>query len=79
MTATLPDLVDADLEQLVNTTDAAAHAGKTPDVIRRWKYLNYLSPAGLDDFGRPLYRLLDVLRVEQMTRNRTAKKKLLPA
>lgn len=72
----MQELVTADLDQLVNTADAAAHAGKTPDVIRRWKYLGYLNPSGLDDFGRPLYKLLDVLEVEQMTRNRTAKKRL---
>jgi len=70
------ELVSADLDQLVNTQDAANHSGKTADVIRRWKYLGYLTPSGLDQYRRPLYRLLDVLQVEQMTRTRSAKKKL---
>lgn len=76
---TIQDLVVADLDQLVNTQDAADHAGKTPDVVRRWKYLGYLEPSGLDQYGRPLYKLLDVLQVEQLTRRRAAKKKLAPA
>jgi hypothetical protein len=62
------NLVDADLDQLVSTVEAAAHVGVEPTTIRQWKTRNILAPSGLDKYNRPLYRLLDVMQAEQKTR-----------
>ena len=70
----MQDLVPEDLDNLVGTVTAAEAVQKTPAAIRNWKRLGYLKPHGLDERNRPLYRLIDVLRTEQRTRHRAAKK-----
>jgi DNA-binding transcriptional MerR regulator len=62
------NLVDADLDQLVSTVEAANIVGVEPTTIRQWKTRHILEPSGLDKYKRPLYRLLDVMQAEQKTR-----------
>jgi DNA-binding transcriptional MerR regulator len=62
------NLVDADLDQLVSTVEAANIVGVEPTTIRQWKTRQILAPSGLDKHKRPLYRLLDVMQAEQKTR-----------
>lgn len=58
------------LNTLVNTTEAASIAGVTVAAISNWKDRGLIKPAGLDDRGRPLYRLADIAKAERSTRNR---------
>lgn len=58
------------LNTLVNTTEAASIAGVTVAAISNWKDRGLIQPAGLDDRGRPLYRLADIAKAERSTRNR---------
>lgn len=58
------------LDDLVSTTDAAAACGVDAATIRQWASRKHLKPSGLDDRGRPMYRLIDVLRVARDTRQR---------
>lgn len=58
------------LNTLVNTTEAAAIAGVTIEAIRQWKHRGLIEAAGLDERGRPLYRLADIARTERATRRR---------
>lgn len=53
---------------LISVADAATLAGVTDDVIRTWKRRGHLTPAGTDDYGRPLFTGIDVLRAEAKTR-----------
>lgn len=48
--------------------DPAAKVGRT--AIINWETRGHLRRAGLDDRGRPLYRLADLARAEQATRPR---------
>lgn len=63
-------LVPESLDDLITTTEAAASIGVGASTIRKWAHLGYLEPAGLDERNRPLYRLIDVLRVARDTRRR---------
>jgi DNA-binding transcriptional MerR regulator len=58
------------LNTLVSTNDAAAVAGVSVETIRSWRHRELLKPSGLDDKGRPLYRLIDVAKAERATRER---------
>lgn len=61
--------LDGDLEHAIwTTTEAAEAAGVTPDVIYQWKRRGKIQP--VNRRGWPRYRALDVLRVEQSTRQR---------
>lgn len=63
-------LVPESLNDLVSTNDAAAACGLSSAAIRQWVARGYLAPSGLDERNRPLYRLIDVLRVARDTRQR---------
>jgi DNA-binding transcriptional MerR regulator len=63
-------LVPESLDNLVNTTEAADACGVGKSTVSMWVSRGYLKPAGLDPRNRPLYRLLDVLRVARDTRTR---------
>lgn len=58
------------LNTLINTTDAARIAGVAAATIRSWKHRGLIEPSGLDDKGRPLYRLADIAKAERATRRR---------
>ena len=63
-------LIPDDLDTLVTTADAANACGVGCSTIRKWAHLQYLTPSGLDERNRPMYRLIDVLRVARDTRRR---------
>lgn len=58
------------LNTLVTTTEAAEVAGVSVAAISNWRTRGLISPSGLDDRGKPLYRLADIVRTERKTRNR---------
>lgn len=58
------------LNTLVNSSDAAAVAGVAVETIRKWKERGLIEPSGLDEKGRPLYRLLDIAKAERATREK---------
>ncbi len=66
-----------DLNALLSAKDAALYTGKTVNVIVNWRNRGYL-PVATDDKGneirdgrgRPRYRLLDVAKAENATRQR---------
>ena len=58
------------LNSLVNTTEAAAIAGVSVAAISNWKERGLIEPAGLDNRGKPLYRLIDIAKAERKTRKR---------
>jgi len=66
-----------DLTALLSATDAAAYAGVTVNVIVNWRNRRLLPVATdadgneiRDERGRPRYRLLDVAKAENATRQR---------
>lgn len=56
---------------LIDTAQAAELVRKTPEAIRQWKYRGHLTPAGLDERGKPLYCPADVIRAEKTVRERS--------
>ena len=63
------DLLTFDLhDDLISVSEAATLAGVTEAVIRQWKRRGHLEPRGLDEYGRPLFTGIDVLRAEARTR-----------
>lgn len=63
---------------LITVSDAATLAGVSESAIRKWKQRGHLDAAGEDDFGRPLFLGIAVLRAEARTRRR-ARRELSPA
>lgn len=59
------------LNTLVSTTEAAGIAGVTVSTVSKWRERGMIEPSGLDERGRPLYRLADIVKTERATRNRT--------
>lgn len=59
-----------DLDDLVDTATAAEQVRVEPATIRKWKQRELIQPSGLTEDGKPMYRLIDVLRAEQKTRQR---------
>ena len=66
-----------DLDALLSATDAARYAGVKVNVIVNWRNRGHLPVATdgkggeiRDRQGRPLYRLLDVAKAENATRQR---------
>lgn len=57
------------LQSLVTATEAAAHAGVKAATVRSWASRGHLAASGEDDHGRPLYKLLDVVKAERATRD----------
>lgn len=63
-------LIPDDLDTLVTTADAASACGVDCATVRSWASRGHLAKSGLDERGRPMYRLIDVLRVARDTRRR---------
>lgn len=63
---------------LIGVSEAATLAGVSESAIRKWKQRGHLEPSGKDDFGRPLFTGIAVLRAEAKTRRR-ARRELSPA
>jgi hypothetical protein len=53
---------------LITVSEAATLAGVDTATIRQWKKRGHLAPSGEDDFGRPLFTGISVLRAEAKTR-----------
>ncbi|TYP82059.1 hypothetical protein BD833_12043 [Blastococcus xanthinilyticus] len=62
---------------LISVSEAATLAGVSESAIRKWKQRGHLEVAGLDNFGRPLFTGLAVMRAEAATRQR-ARRELSP-
>lgn len=60
----------AELATVWRRTLTAGAAAVTPTTIRSWASRGHLTPAGLDDRGRPLYDRSAVARAERATRDR---------
>ncbi|MFE9127085.1 MerR family transcriptional regulator [Streptomyces sp. NPDC007148] len=64
--------LDTDLQNTTWTTEEAANAaGVTRDVIYQWRARGKIAP--VNRRGWPRYRALDILRVEQATRQRAGR------
>lgn len=58
-----------DLHDDLLSAEMAAHvAGVAVSTIWQWKRRGHLAPTGADEYGRPLYTGIDVLRAEAKTR-----------
>lgn len=53
---------------LIGYSEAATLAGVDVTAVRQWKRRGHLTPSGTDEFGRPLFTGIDVLRAEAKTR-----------
>lgn len=53
---------------LITVSEAATLAGVSDAVIRQWKRRGHLEAADTDEFGRPLFLGIAVLRAEAKTR-----------
>jgi len=63
MTEATYEMLTTDMHNdLLSVSEAATTYHVTPEQIRQWKRRGHLHPAGLDEFGRPLFRGIDVLR-----------------
>lgn len=56
------------IDSLLTVQDAAAICGVSVKTVYHWKNKNGLAPSGLDQRGRPLFKLLDVAKIEQKFR-----------
>jgi DNA-binding transcriptional MerR regulator len=54
--------------ELISTSEAARICGLTVSTISMWNQHGYITPSGLDDGYRPLYKRLDVMRAAQDAR-----------
>lgn len=55
---------------LLTVSEAATAYHVTEARIRQWKKRGHIEPAGMDEFGRLLYRGIDVLRAETAAQER---------
>lgn len=55
---------------LLTIPEAATTYHVTEARIRQWKKRGHIEPAGMDEFGRLLYRGIDVLRAETAAQKR---------
>lgn len=63
--------LDVDLITTLWTVSQAAEAAQvTPNVVHNWRYRGRLAIAGRDHNDRPLFRAIDVIRAEKVTRER---------
>ncbi|MFD5081874.1 MerR family transcriptional regulator [Kitasatospora sp. NPDC058406] len=58
------------MDHLLTGPEVAALCGVDPATVRKWKERGIITPDGLDDRGRPLYRQLTAARAERATRDR---------
>jgi DNA-binding transcriptional MerR regulator len=69
-----------DLSTMLWTTrDAAQHAGVSTATIRSWVHRGHLVSTGDDEHGYPLYRALDVIKAEKLTRDRARRRYIVVA
>ena len=69
--------LDVDLEdEHLTVRDAATTFGVTEDRIRQWKRRGHLPVSGLDVFGRPMFRGIDVLRARARAEANTRRTRL---
>ena len=66
MTATAV-LTSEGIDSLITATEAAALCNVALCTITKWARDGRIQPAGLNNQGRKLYRLLDVAKAEQAT------------
>lgn len=59
---------------LISVSDAATLAGVDAATIRQWKKRGHLEPSGADEFGRPMFTGIAVLRAEAKTRHRARRR-----
>lgn len=59
---------------LISLSEAATLAGVDAATVRQWKRRGHLDPAGQDEFGRPLFTGIAVLRAEAKTRHRARRR-----
>lgn len=77
MTETTHDLLPFDLhEDLISVSEAATLAGVDSGTVRQWKRRGHLEPSGADEFGRPLFTGIAVLRAEAKTRKAARRRPL---
>lgn len=62
----------AGIEDLITATDAARLCGVTTQAINNWVARGHLTPAGIDDRNRRVYKVIDVALAERKTRNHPA-------
>lgn len=55
---------------LIDSTEAANHCGVKVETIRTWVHRGLLTASGINERGRPLYRIIDVAKAERATRER---------
>jgi DNA-binding transcriptional MerR regulator len=53
---------------LLTTAQAARRVGVEPGTIRQWRHRGHITPDGLDERGRPLYRPETVTAAERRVR-----------
>lgn len=58
------------VDSLITASEAATLCGVSAATIYVWAHRGTLTPAGIDERGRKLYRLLDVAKAERATRDR---------
>lgn len=61
------------MDELLTTAQVATLCGVDPATVRKWKQRNIITPDGLDERGRPLYRQLTAARAEKRTRKRAGR------
>lgn len=71
--------VQYDLDDLVDTRTAAEQVRVEASTVRKWKQRGLITPGGLDAYGNPMYKLIDVLRAEQKTRLRGQQRRKVSA
>ncbi|WP_433597908.1 hypothetical protein ACQPXH_19145 [Nocardia sp. CA-135953] len=57
------------IDSLLNTIEASTIFGVQAATIRKWASLGKIEAQGQDPQGRKLYRLIDLARYENQTRN----------
>lgn len=63
-------LMTVEPDELVDTPTAAEAVFVHPATIRSWKAKGLIKPSGLNQYGHPMYRFIDILRAEQKMRKR---------
>lgn len=65
-----PLLASDGIFSLITATQAASYCGVALCTITKWVRIGNLEPAGIDERGRKLYRVIDVAKAEKATRDR---------
>lgn len=67
-----PEIPAAALDGPLPLWEVAAYSGVPAATIRQWKRRGHIRPAGLDDFGRPMYLLVDVWQAQDVATRRAS-------